>query len=373
MNIAVVGNNRHKFSETFIQNQVKHLPFETHFFYGSYLPPYYGNETKFIDDSFASQMAYFFRKSIFRQTDAAQLKAKIASYISSNDIKVVLANYALTAIPFLDICKAAQVPLVVHFHGYTAYRNDIYESNRNEYHRLFREVAAIISVSDHMSERLKKLGAPAPKIFRLTCGADESIFSYKIYDRLPKTILYNGRFCDTKNPHLVILAFAELLKQIPDAELVMVGDGELMPGCVNLAKSLSIFDKIKFRGVLQHKDVAEQMRNASALVQFSATTPNNDTEGTPLAVLEAGLSGLPVIASRSGGLPEIIIDNETGYLVNELDLSALVSKMYEALTNHEKSFQIAARLRENVLAKYTLEKYTNQLAALLKAVANSKV
>ncbi len=373
MNIAIVSKNKDKFSETFIHNQVKHLPFTSHFLYGDYLPTHYGKDQIFLKNKGVSSAIRIIREKIFATSETDFLKEEIAKFLIQENIQVVLANYALSAIPFLDICQQTNIPLVVHFHGYTAYRNDIYENNIAGYQRLFKESAAIVSVSEHMTKRLISIGAPTEKITKIVYGIDGKLFFPPSATHTKKTILYNGRFCDTKNPHLVIEAFAELLKQIPEAELIMAGDGELMENSVALAESLGVKNKINFRGMLPHKDVAEQMRNAAVLVQFSATTASNDTEGTPLAVLEAGLCGLPVIASRSGGLPEIIFDNENGYLVNELDVSALTSKMYEALTSRDKSLQMAVRLRENVLANYTIEKYTNALASLLKTVATSKV
>lgn len=372
MNIAIISKNKDKFSETFIHNQVKHLPFTNHFLYGDYLPTHYGNNQPFLENSFFSSLSRQIRQQFLAATETSILKEKIAGYLVKHNVKVVLANYSLSAIPFLDICKQTGIPLVVHFHGYTAYRNDIYNDNRNGYARLFKEAVYIVSVSDHMTERLKSIGAPAEKISKIIYGIDENLFNKPTIGSTQKTFLYNGRFCDTKNPHLVILAFYQVVKEIAEAQLVMVGEGELMPSCMQLVKSLGLETKITFKGVLQPSQVAEQMRNAAVLVQFSATTPNNDTEGTPLTVLEAGLSGLPVIVSRSGGLPEIILDNETGYLVDELDVEALAQKMKDALLNREKSLQMAARLREYLLMNYTLKKYTERLSGLLIKAADSK-
>lgn len=372
MNIAIVSKNKNKYSETFIHNQVKHLPFQSHLLYGDYLPPFYGNDQSFITNDFISQLSVLINSKLLNRPHEEQLKTKIAGYIKQNDIKVVLANYALSAIPFIEICEQAEVPLVVHFHGYTAYRNDIFGLYKEGYRQLFSKASAIVSVSDHMTGRLVNIGAPESKITKIVYGVDPQLFNPSTTKPTGKTILYNGRFCDTKNPHLVILAFHKLLNTIPDATLVMVGDGELMPACVSLVKALNIGDKVILKGVLNPQEVAEQMREAAMLVQFSGTTPNNDTEGTPLTVLEAGLTGLPVIAARSGGLPEVVLENETGYLVDEFDIEALVVKMQAVLTNPQKSEEMAQRLRQQVLGNYTIEKYITHLAALLNDVAKKK-
>jgi colanic acid/amylovoran biosynthesis glycosyltransferase len=372
MNIAVVSKNKNKYSETFIHNQVKHLPFKTHYFFGDYLPTMYNNDHLFIPDTFGQGLISLWQRKFSGISREDELKKAITEYIINNEIKVVLANYALSAFPFLNICKAANIPLVVHFHGYTAYRNDIYNKYLADYKRLFKEVDAIVAVSAHMVERLKSIGAPAGKIHHIVYGIEPDLFFPPANAVDNKTVLYVGRFCDTKNPHLVILAFQQLLQIIPEANLIMVGDGELMPACINLVKSLALTDSVIFKGPLSNAAIAEEMRSAAVLVQFSATAPNNDTEGTPLAILEAGLSALPVVAARSGGIPEIITDNDTGHLVNELDTSALTNKMVKALGSRDRSLEMAQKLRQKVLSNYTLDKYITNLSAVLKGVTEGR-
>ena len=126
-------------------------------------------------------------------------------------------------------------------------------------------------------------------------------------------------------------AFLEVVEARPEATLVMVGKGgggELFEACLILAKALGLEDHIIFKGVLDHKEVAREMANARVFVQHSITTPeHHDKEGKPVAIMEAMACGLPVVATRHSGIPELITDGEDGLLVEEYDIDALAATM----------------------------------------------
>ena len=103
------------------------------------------------------------------------------------------------------------------------------------------------------------------------------------------------------------------------------------------------------------------MRRARAAVQHSMRASNGDSEGTPNSLKEAGASGLPVVATRHGGIPDIIIDGKTGFLVDEGD----VERMAEYMTQLAKDPILAARLgraaREHVCAEFSMEQSIGNL------------
>jgi glycosyltransferase involved in cell wall biosynthesis len=106
------------------------------------------------------------------------------------------------------------------------------------------------------------------------------------------------------------------------------GGGELFEACLILVRSLRLEHCVEFKGILSHEDVAIEMRRARVFVQHSVTTPENgDMEGKPIAVMEAMASGLPVVATRHSGIPELIEDEVTGLLVAEYDIEAMADAM----------------------------------------------
>jgi glycosyltransferase involved in cell wall biosynthesis len=140
-----------------------------------------------------------------------------------------------------------------------------------------------------------------------------------------------GRFAETKSPHLTILAFNEVLKEIPDARLRMIGKdggGELFEACHILVKALKIDDKVDFLGIIPPQEVFKEMKNARVFVQHSVTTPiYKDKEGTPVAVMEAMACGLPVVATCHAGIAELITSGENGILVEEYDYLHMAREM----------------------------------------------
>ena len=114
------------------------------------------------------------------------------------------------------------------------------------------------------------------------------------------------------------------------------GGGELFEACVILARALGLEDRIEFKGVLSHEEVAMEMRRARVFIQHSVITPENgDMEGKPVAVMEAMASGLPVVATCHSGIRELIEHNVTGLLVSEYDVEATAAAMIRLAQNDD--------------------------------------
>jgi glycosyltransferase involved in cell wall biosynthesis len=124
-----------------------------------------------------------------------------------NQIEIVLAEYGPSGVEMMSICNQLNIPLVVHFHGYDAYRNDVLSTYGTYYKELFQKASAIIGVSKDMCSQLIKLGCPKPKINYLTCGIDTSIFQFLHETALENKFVFCGRFVAKKAPELVIQAF----------------------------------------------------------------------------------------------------------------------------------------------------------------------
>jgi glycosyltransferase involved in cell wall biosynthesis len=132
---------------------------------------------------------------------------------------------------------------------------------------------------------------------------------------------------EKKAPHLLILAFSEVHRQRPDAQLRIIGDGPLLPFCRELVRQLRLGDSVEFLGVQPHERVQVEMRRSRGFAQHSIVASSGDSEGTPVAVMEASASGLPVIATDHAGIPDVVVDGVTGFLVDEGDVFAMASSM----------------------------------------------
>lgn len=363
--IALISTNKFKFSETFIQKHCGLLPFEVHYLYGGYLPNYFGNDEQFL---FGIENP---EQEVERHKEMKwQLQEAISEYLKEQNIKAVLTEYGISGVEMMDICEALQIPLIVHFHGYDAYRSDIMQDYGARYPELFQKASKVIVVSKHMQQRLMNLGCAESKIVYTPCGADEKLFQPCDAGKNPPVFLYTGRFDETKGPHLAILAFSELHKVHAQAKFVMIGDGHLLESCKILAKSLNVADAIEFKGALPQTEVAAYMQRVRAFVQHSVTTSMNDTEGTPVAVLEAGLSGLPVVSTLHGGIQDVVVHGETGFLVEEGDYKFMAEYMAKLASDSSLATQMGMKAHQRIKEQYTLAQHIKTLAdAIISCIA----
>jgi colanic acid/amylovoran biosynthesis glycosyltransferase len=272
----------------------------------------------------------------------------LRNFFKKNKIQVVLAENGITGFQVLKACKELKLPLVVHFHGFDAYSNVVLEQHKENYKKMFAYASAIIAVSRHMTEQLIKLGAPAEKVFYNAYGVDTSKFRQGCRRTSTMQVIAVGRFVEKKAPYLTILAFEKVLKRLPEAKLVMVGSGILHDVCRRLVESLHIEDSVDLRGVLSHDRVAELMQQSRVFVQHSLVPASGDSEGTPLAILEAGASGLPVVSTKHTGIIEAVLHGKTGFLVNEGDIDAMADYLYQLLSNPELATRMGNNARKHI-------------------------
>ncbi|GGC72851.1 glycosyltransferase [Marinobacter halophilus] len=298
-------------------------------------------------------------------TVATQDTAALKRFLVSNGISAVLAEYGPTAVSVMEACKQAKVPLVAQFHGYDAYRESLLTELEGSYRQLFENATAIVGVSTHMCEQLSKLGAPADKLFHNACGAEVSAEAAELPEQAP-TFLMVGRLVEKKAPFVSILAFADLLKHVPDARLEVIGDGPLKSPCLQMAKALSVDDRITFSGAQPHDYVLKAMKQASGFIQHSVRAPDGDMEGTPVGVLEAMGMGLPVVSTRHGGIRDIIDEGETGLLVDEYDANGMAAALIQVATKPDVAKRMGEQARAKVLENWTSEKSVERLWQIIQ-------
>jgi len=371
MNLAIVSTNQYKYSETFIHNHVRLLPTEsTHYLHGGYLPHYHSNGllAKKVPFRIPTRKKGFLGKFIRNKnerSDKELLKESIKNYLRDRGIDIVLAEYGPSGVEMMDICEDLGIPLVVHFHGYTAYRKDMLEAYGDRYKAMFHKAAAVIGVSKHMCAQLVRLGLDERKLYYNPYGPDQRYFQYSDASQTGKELIGVGRFAETKSQHLTLLAFAQVLKVEPTARLTLVGDGHLQEACIILANSLGIAHAVRFTGVVAHERVGELMRTSRAFVQHSITTPSNDTEGTPVAIIEACAAGLPIVSTRHAGIPDVVLEGKTGFLVDEGDINGMAEYMIRLLQSKEEAGRLGKAGHERVAAFFTMEKHIERLTEIL--------
>jgi hypothetical protein len=172
--IAVVTHKPDAYSETFIHAQIKLLPADM-ILHGGRMPSMVGEKP--ILSTFKKTLNRI-SKSLFNK-EIFTLEKAIIHLLKKEKIDVVLAQYGPVGVAILPICRKADVPLVVHFHGFDASHFKTLEKYAAGYKELFEYAKAIIVVSGKMSEQLKVKGCPDYKIILNHYGVNERFFSNK--------------------------------------------------------------------------------------------------------------------------------------------------------------------------------------------------
>jgi glycosyltransferase involved in cell wall biosynthesis len=270
---------------------------------------------------------------LFRNDPIYNLRSGFRRDLIKNKIQLVLAEYGPTATGIIPILKKLHLPLIVHLHGYDAYKYEVLEKYKSGYQDFFSYAKYIIAVSEDMRIQLINLGAPQDKLILNPYDPDPD-YEKVIPNFNEESFLFYGRFVDKKAPYYLILALQIVIQKYPNVKLYMGGDGPLLNTCKNLSKHYNLEDHIIFSGVLKKERIIELYEKCLAFVQHSITPIDGDKEGTPVAILEALSVGVPVISTSHGGIKDII-NQSNGFLVNEHDVKMMAKHMISIIENKD--------------------------------------
>ncbi len=262
-------------------------------------------------------------------------------------VDLVHAHFGTDAADIWPSVKAASLPMLVTLHGYdiNTYREWWEAGNGGQRRRNYpRRLLAMsqdknvrfIAVSNAIRTRAIEYGIPEDKISIVHVGVDTERFrpGGPPIEQRARRILFVGRMVEKKAPLLMIRAFAEALKIVPDAELVMIGDGPMLSKAKELASSIGVH--IRLMGRCGTEDVLKQLQDARVFCLPSVIARNGDAEGLPIVILEALACGLPVVTSANGAVGEAVIDGVNGFTFEPNDLSAMQAGITALLMDDRK-------------------------------------
>jgi glycosyltransferase involved in cell wall biosynthesis len=174
-----------------------------------------------------------------------------------------------------------------------------------------------------------------------------------------------GRLSPEKGPEVFLNAMARLHRLVPQACAVLVGDGPMRQELERLAAAMAPPGAVKFAGV--REDMAAVYRALDVLVSSS------HSEAMPLCVMEAMASGVPVVATRVGGVPELIEQGQTGFGVGARDADGLAGQVALLLRQPEQRLRMGQRARERALRHFSLDACVAHTAELLAQLASQPV
>jgi colanic acid/amylovoran biosynthesis glycosyltransferase len=295
---------------------------------------------------------------------------------------LIHAHFGVEAVYGMELAERLGVPLVTTFHGFDATLRPVellrsrkpswihYLLKRAE---LKRRGALFIGVSAFILAQLERLGFPTERTRLHYIGVDPAAFESSPAAAAARSdtspiILHVARLVEKKGTAYLLEAFARIAAQHPDAQLVVIGAGPLQDSLARRAAELRVDARVRWLGAATHAEVAGWLRRAAVFCLPSCTARNGDAEGLGLALLEAAASGVPVVATQHGGIPEAVQDGETGYLVPERDADALADALDTLLSSEQLRRRMGDAARRFARSRFDLQRQTGHLEQLYEGV-----
>jgi len=250
-----------------------------------------------------------------------------------------------------DIAMYAAMLVDISF-SFTSHANDLFEHGWLLPQKIERSKFAV-TISEFNKKYLISLGGQRNKIHVVRCGVDSKTFITKPFrtPSPPFKIGSLGRMVEKKGFD-ILLRTASILKERNFLfKLVIAGNGPLERQLEELSEQLGVGDVVDFIGPLPHENVPSWLKTLDLFVLPCRKDANGDMDGIPVVLMEAMLSGVPVISTRLSGIPELIEPQKEGLLVEPESPELLASSMVHILNDDSFTKQFV----ENAIKKIKKE------------------
>ena len=225
----------------------------------------------------------------------------------------------------------------------------------------------VVANSSHTSAAIRKRGVDC-RLEIVPYGSPVEFRERVAKSSADKGILFVGRLVERKGVEYLIRALEYLDNSYG---LTIVGEGPESEKLRALTAELGYGDRVKFAGRVGGEDLEKCYAAADCFVLPAITDSRGDTEGLGVVLIEALSSGLPVVASKSGGIVDIVLDNETGILVPEKDPRALASAIEKVLTDSELVGRLVAGGQEHVRKNFSWDSIIEKLITLYNGLRDN--
>jgi colanic acid/amylovoran biosynthesis glycosyltransferase len=269
-----------------------------------------------------------------------------------------------TGVHLLPFIKGWGRPCVVSFHGADVMPREQQPEYEGQLRELLRVTPLVLARSLSLAARLKELGCPPEKIRLNRTGIP--LGEYPLRDRRAPEggewhFVQACRLIPKKGIATALKAFAGFHREYPRARFSLAGDGPMKGEIEAMARELGIAGAVELRGFLGQGELARLYGEAHFFVHPSEMTADQNQEGVPNSMLEAMATGLPVLATLHGGIPEAVENGRTGVLVPERDDAGLLRAMLELAGQPERAFAMGRAASESVRLEFEQRKQIEKL------------
>jgi glycosyltransferase involved in cell wall biosynthesis len=360
--VAIFRHNLFRISEPFIAEQAQHLR--------RHRPLYVGRKRFGLPPDGASSLALedLYKRWKLPRIGWQMLTGDAQPYLrllGRRRPSLIHAHFGIEGVSALGLAMQLEIPLVTTFHGFDATLKTHAMLGSPAWFRypllrrkLAREGNLFLCASSFIRQKLLETGFPESRTHTHYIGVDcQTIRPRADFEETP-LILHVARLVEVKGTRYLLRAFATVARKYDRVQLLIIGDGPLRRQLHALTASLGMQDRVEFLGAVPHVAVLSWMRKAAMLVLPGIRTATGREEGLGMVLLEAAATGLPIVGSRVGGIPECILEGKTGFLVPERDEDALARRMAELLEDPVRRHRMGAAGRALVEDRFDIDRQT---------------
>lgn len=297
-----------------------------------------------------------------------RLPLQTAQFLPPGRYDIIQGGFGEQGLKALRMIKvgALQGPLITAFRGADLTR---FVRSRRErvYAELFRRGDLFLPVCEAFARRLKEMGCPADRTRVHRTGIEVRRFPFTPKRPGPVVRLISiGRLVEKKGLSDALQALSSLGRT--ELRYTIVGDGPLRGALERWAQASPIAGRVEFTGALPQPEVHARLAESDILLAPSVTAADGDQEGIPNVLKEAMALGVLVLSTRHSGIPELVEDGVTGYLVPERDPSALQLALDRILASPEDWPPLQTAARAKIEREYDIEKLNDQLVLTYEKV-----
>lgn len=273
---------------------------------------------------------------------------------------------------FLRRLGAISGKIVTTFHG-SDLSDYLEKQGVDLYKSLFEQGDLLCPISEHWKKKLIELGCSEQKIIVHRMGIDTCKFNFsarKLRENGKIKLLSIARLTEKKGIKYGIQAVTQLLEKHPSIEYKIVGEGPLRCDLEKLIEELNVTTQVKLLGWKQQEEIVELIQDSDILLAPSVTSDAGDQEGIPVVLMEALAKGLPVLSTQHSGIPELVQDGKSGFLVPERDVDALAQKLEYLIENSQLWSEMGHAGRKHVEDHYDIHQLNDQLVELYQKISH---
>ncbi len=275
---------------------------------------------------------------------------------------------------FLQRLMTPETKLVVMFRGHDI-SSYVQEKSPDVYADLFQAADACLANCDFFRQRLIQMGCPPEKTAVHYSGLDVAKFTYQSRKPNPDGpihLITTGRLVEKKGIEYVIRAIAHIATRYPNLQYSIIGDGPLRPALASLIHDLRLDDVVQLVGWQQEQELIASLAQAHIFIAPSITASDGNQDAPINVLKEAMAMGLPVISTLHGGIPELVQNGVSGYLVPERDVSALSDCLEKLLSEPERWSDMGRAGRAYVEQHFDLQCLNDRLVVRYQELLSPK-